>query len=114
MLHSFYNNVNAKITDHEIYVDSERTNTDLNGLHNVDNKDQRDIILKNWATLKFRLLNNLDTNEILLSEFKPYFKHIFDDPDIDNITNKIKIRTQKQCHITQLIQYSLNNMRILT
>lgn len=91
MLHSFYNNVNAKITDHEIYVDSERTNTDLNGLHNVDNKDQRDIILKNWATLKFRLLNNLDTNEILLSEFKPYFKHIFDDPDIDNITNKIKV-----------------------
>ena len=60
MLHSFYNNLNAEVTDNEIYVDSERTNTDLNGLRNVDNKDQKDIILKNWATLKFKLLNKVN------------------------------------------------------
>ena len=80
MLHSFYNNPNAKVSDSSIEVNSTGTKTDLNLLRNINNKQEVQNIIKDWAGLKNFLLHNIDSvkkGKISSRGFQNYLKNIF-------------------------------------
>ena len=80
MLHSFYNNPNAVITESSIKVNPNNSASDLNLNNDINDKKEVKATIDAWTKLKNHLLHNLkmvESGKISSSGFKNYLKNIF-------------------------------------
>lgn len=91
MLHSFYNNLNARISENGIVIDRNLMNSDLNFPfdfegdtfeYKIGKKELNDII-KQWAALKNYLLENKDVSIISSNKYKDFLSKVFSLEGID-------------------------------